>query len=138
MPEVVEIPKMPVIKRLALAQDRMTELKKELESWTKEYKTALDEVLPAATFGPDKFLEALKLKGDGWRADGYMLIRTQKRTRTIRISEFAAKYKDKFEKIATVKIKDAEAAVGKTALDELCDFETSFSYKVVNMKRDEQ
>jgi len=121
------------MKRLASAQQNIAALKESLKAWQQEYDAALSRVLETATFSEDKFLRAIKRKGDCYREGNLKLIRTPTVRRTIRRDEFVATYPEIFNRIGTVPIREAEAEIGKKALDVLCNKQTSYSYEVVDM-----
>ena len=130
--ESVELPVMTPMQRLALANDRLAELKAEAKRWQAEYDDCLESVLATSpTFGRSKFLRATGSKGDAYQADQVMLVRTPVVRRIIRQDEFIEKYPKEFMQIGVVAIKDAEAAIGKDRLMELCDLSTDYRYKVV-------
>lgn len=132
MQETIVMPDMSAMQKLALASDRLAELKAEAKRWQEEYDARLEEVLAASpTFGPSKFLKATRSKGDAYQADHVMLIRSPVVRRIIRQDEFIEKYPKEFMQIGVVAIKDAEAAIGSDRLIELCDLKTDYRYKVV-------
>jgi hypothetical protein len=132
MPELIEVPIMSAMQRLALANDRLQELKAEAKRWQEEYDARLEEVLAASpTFATSKFLKATKAKGDAYQADHVMLIRSPVTKRIIRQDEFIERYPKEFMQIGVVAIKDAEAAIGSDRLMEICDLSTDYRYKVI-------
>ena len=132
MQETISVSAMSPMQKLALANDRLAELKAEAKRWQEEYDARLAEVLEASpTFGPSKFLKATKSKGDAYQADHVMLIRSPVTKRIIRQDEFIEKYPKEFMQIGVVAIKDAEAAIGSDRLSEVCDLKTDYRYKVV-------
>ena len=132
MQETVTVPAMSAMQKLALASDRLVELKVEAKRWQEEYDARLEEVLAASPeFAPSKFLKAAKSKGDAYQADHVMLIRSPVVRRIIRQDEFIEKYPQIFSQIGVVAIKDAEAAIGSDRLSEVCDLKTDYRYKVI-------
>lgn len=132
MQETIEVPAMPVMQRLALASDRLAELKAEARKWQEEYDACLEAVLAGSPkFESSKFLKAAGAKGDAYQSDHVMLIRSHVTRRIIRQDDFIETYPDIFHQIGVVAIKDAEAAIGKDRLSELCDLSTDYRYKVV-------
>lgn len=132
MQETIAVPTMSAMQKLALASDRLAELKAEAKRWQEEYDARLEEVLAGGpVFGTSKFLKAAKSKGDAYQADHVMLIRSPVVRRIIRQDEFIAKYPQIFQQIGVVAIKDAEAAIGSDRLIEVCDLKTDYRYKVV-------
>jgi len=122
------------MERLASAQQNIAALKESLKAWQQEYEAALSRVLETATFTDDKFLKALKHKGDSFREGNLKLIRKPTVRRAIRRAEFVKQYPEVFNRIATIPIKEAEAEIGKTALDAFCDKQISYNYDVVDMR----
>lgn len=132
MQETIVMPDMSPMQKLALASDRLAELKAEAKRWQEEYDARLEEVLASSpTFGQSKFLKAAKSKGDAFLADHVMLIRSPVTKRIIRQDEFIERYPAIFQQIGVVAIKDAEAAIGSDRLSEICDLKTDYRYKVV-------
>lgn len=134
--ETLDIPaSLSPMQKLGMAAQRIEALKEELKAWQEEYDACLKSVLEAgATFTDSKFLKSARLKGQMYKADGVGLIRTPVVSRTIRRDEFIKKYPVEFQKIGVVAIKDAEDAIGKDHLAELCDLKTTYRYKVVSME----
>ena len=132
MQETISVSAMSPMQKLALASDRLAELKAEAKRWQEEYDARLEEVLAGGpVFGTSKFLKATKSKGDAYQADHVMLVRSPVVKRIIRQDEFIEKYPKEFMQIGVVAIKDAEAAIGSDRLSELCDLKTDYRYKVV-------
>lgn len=133
--ETIAMSAMSSMQKLALANDRLQELKAEAKRWQEEYDARLEEVLAASpAFGPSKFLKATRSKGDAYQADHVVLVRSPVVRRIIRQDEFIAKYPQIFQQIGVVAIKDAEAAIGSDRLIEVCDLKTDYRYKVVRME----
>lgn len=119
---------------LLLAQERIAELKAELKEWQDAYETRLAEVLQVAKFSEDKFLKAIKRKGDSYREGSIKLIRKPTTRRTIRRDDFLMAYPEIFMRVAQVPLKQAEEAIGKESLEKVCDLVTSYSYEAVDMR----
>ena len=120
------------MERLAVATERLTSLRAEAKEWQAEYDACLERVLATSPkFERSKFLRATGGKGEAYQADHVSLIRTPVVRRIIRQDEFIEKYPKEFMQIGVVAIKDAEAAIGKDRLMELCDLSTDYRYKVV-------
>ena len=123
---------MSAMQKLALANDRLQELKAEAKRWQEEYDARLADVLETSPqFARSKFMKARDVKGDVYFADNVSLTRTPVVKRIIRQDEFIAKYPKEFMQIGVVAIKDAEAAIGSDRLTEICDLDTTYRYKVV-------
>jgi hypothetical protein len=130
--QLIEVPAMSAMQRLALANDRLQELKAEAKRWQEEYDARLADVLETSPqFARSKFMKARDVKGDVYFADNISLTRTPVTKRIIRQDEFIEKYHAIFQQIGVVAIKDAEAAIGSDRLMEICDLSTDYRYKVV-------
>lgn len=131
--EALNLSQMSDMERLALAQECLASLKAEAKQWQDEYDSCLERVLKTAVFKEDKFLQAIKRKGDSYREGNLKLIRKPTTRRTVRRDEFVAAYPDIFLRIGTVPIREAEATIGKGALDAICDRQTAYSYELIDL-----
>lgn len=122
------------MEQLAQAQERIAALKGELKEWQEKYDAVLPRVLQKAIFSEDRFLKAIKRKGDIFREGDYKLIRKPTVRRAIRRDDFVKQYPEVFNRIATIPLKEAEAEIGKKSLDTVCDTRTTYGYEVVDMR----
>ena len=130
----IQIAHPSAMQSLLMAQERIKALKAELKEWQESYDSHLATVLETATFAEDRFLQALKRKGESYREDNIKLIRSPRVQRTIRRDDFIMTFPEVFNRIAKVPLQQAEAAIGRDALDGLCDKTISYSYEAVDMR----
>ena len=121
------------MQKLLFAQERIKALKAELKAWQESYDSHLATVLETATFAEDRFLQATHHKGESYRKDNLKLIRSPRIQRTIRREDFIMTHPTVFNRVAKIPLQQAEAAIGKDALDSLCDTTISYSYQVISM-----
>lgn len=130
--EPVQIPAMTDMQKLALAAERLAAARAEAKSWQAEYDDCLERVLSTTPkFERTKFMKATSGSGEAYKEGGVSLIRSPVVKRIIRQDDFIERFPDVFRQIGVVTIKDAEAAVGKDKLSEVCDLSTEYRYKVV-------
>ena len=120
---------------LLIAQERIKALKAELKEWQASYDKTLLEVLRVAEFSEDRFLLATNHKGESYREGDIKLIRSPRTQRTIRRDDFIMAYPTVYNRIAKIPLQQAEAAIGREALDSLCDTTISYSYQAVSMEK---
>ena len=123
------------LQKLMMAQERIKALKAELKEWQDQYDTVLSEILPHAEFTEDRFLQALKRKGESYREGDIKLIRSPRTQRTIRRDDFIMAYPLEFNRLAKIPLQQAEAAIGREALDSVCDTIISYSYEVIDLEK---
>jgi len=119
---------------LLIAQERIKALKAELKEWQASYDKTLLDVLRVAEFSEDRFLKTIKRNGESYREGNVKLIRSPRVQRTIRRDDFIMTFPEVFNRIAKVPLQQAEAAIGRDALDGLCDKTISYSYEAVDMR----
>lgn len=126
---------------LLMAQERIKALKNELKAWQAAYDRRLATVLETATFAEDRFswifrpLTATHHKGESYREGDVKLIRSPRIQRTIRRDDFIMACPEVFNRIAKIPLQQAEAAIGREALDSLCDTTISYSYTAISMDK---
>jgi len=125
------------MQKLLMAQDRIKALKAELKQWQDTYDAVLGEILPHAEFAEDRFLQALKRKGESYREGDIKLIRSPRTQRTIRRDDFIMAYPTVFNRLAKIPLQQAEAAIGREALDAVCDKTISYSYEAIDLEKPE-
>ncbi len=131
----IQIAHPSAMQSLLMAQERIKALKAELKEWQESYDSHLATVLETATFAEDRFLQALKRKGESYREGDIKLIRSPRIQRTIRRDDFIMTHPTVFNRIAKIPLQQAEAAIGREALDSLCDTTISYSYQAVSMEK---
>ena len=130
----IQIAHPSAMQQLLMAQERIKALKAELKEWQASYDSNLLEILRTAEFSEDRFLQALKRKGESYREGDIKLIRSPRIQRTIRRDDFIMSHPAVFNRIAKIPLQQAEAALGRDALDGLCDMTISYSYQAVDMR----
>lgn len=121
---------------LGLATKRIAALRDELKSWQDEYDKRLQAILDTAPkFTDSKFLKGVHKKGQMYKADGIGIIRSTRTSRKLRQSEFAERYPEEFRAFASIGLTDADNSVGKDRVAELCDLDTSYTYKVIDLTK---
>jgi len=133
----IQIAHPSAMQSLLMAQERIKALKAELKEWQESYDSHLATVLETATFAEDRFLQALKRKGECYREGDIKLIRSPRIQRTIRRDDFIMTHPTVFNRIAKIPLQQAEAAIGKDALDSLCDTTISYSYQAISLEKPE-
>ena len=118
---------------LLIAQERIKALKAELKEWQASYDKTLLDVLRVAEFSEDRFLLATNHKGESYREGDIKLIRSPRTQRTIRRDDFIMTHPTVFNRIAKIPLQQAEAAIGRDALDAVCDKTISYSYTAISM-----
>ena len=130
----IQITHPSAMQQLLMAQERVAALKAELKEWQATYDSNLLEILRTAEFSEDRFLKTIKRKGESYREGNVKLIRSPRIQRTIRRDDFIMTFPEVFNRIAKVPLQQAEAAIGRDALDDLCDMTISYSYQAVDMR----
>ena len=131
----IVISEQSAMQKLLFAQEWIKALKAELKEWQESFDSSHSAVLETATFAEDRFLQALKRKGESYREGDIKLIRSPRTQRTIRRDDFIMAYPTVYNRIAKIPLQQAEAAIGREALDSLCDTTISYSYQAVSMEK---
>ena len=132
-PEAIQVSDMTPMQQLLMAQERISALKAELKEWQESYDSNLLEILRTAEFSEDRFLKTIKRNGESYREGDVKLIRSPRTQRIIRRDDFIMTHPEIFNRIAKIPLQQAEAAIGRDALDGLCDKTISYSYEAVDM-----
>ena len=132
--EEIAIPEQSPMQRLGLAAERVAALRQELKGWKAEYDQALEAVLAAEPkFESSKFLKAVGKNGLMYREGSVGIVRTTRTVRKLDQGEFSDRYQKEFLQYANISLEDAEKVVGKDRISEMCDLDTSYVYKVVDL-----
>jgi len=132
---IIQVSDPTPMRSLLMAQERIKALKAELKEWQASYDKTLLDVLRVAEFSEDRFLLATNHKGESYREGDIKLIRSPRTQRTIRRDDFIMAYPTVYNRIAKIPLQQAEAAIGREALDSLCDTTISYSYQAVSMEK---
>lgn len=112
----------------------IAQLRKEKAKIEADYLVKLAKVGSSVTFSEDRFLKAIKRKGDSYREGTLKLIRNSTTRREVIREKFIAKYHDLALKICTIPVGKAETLIGESELDALCSRKTTYSYELINME----
>ena len=96
-----------------------------------EYEQELARIAPGLAYGPDKFLQALRGKGESYREANVKIVRSSRTTRVVLTEKFAAAFPELFTKVCKIELAKADAMVGRKTMDEFVEKKTSYSYEVM-------
>jgi len=101
-----------------------------------EYDNLLAEIVPTVTFGEDKFLKALKKKGDSYKEGSLKLIRHSTTRRKVLIDKFLATFPYEIVKrCCKIELTRADKAIGKDTMDDFVTKETTYDYELLDMTK---
>ena len=99
-----------------------------------EYDNLLAEIVPTVTFGEDKFLKALKKKGDSYKEGSLKLIRHSTTRRKVLLDKFLATFPYEIVKrCCKIELTRADKAIGKDTMDDFVTKETTYSYELLDL-----
>ena len=132
--EEIAIPEQSLMQKLGVAAERVAALRQELKGWKAEYDQALEAVLVTEPkFEQTKFLKAMRKNGLMYREGSVGIVRTTKTNRKLDQGEFSNRYQKEFLQYANISLEDAEKVAGKDRISEMCDLDTTYVYKVVDL-----
>ena len=99
-----------------------------------EYEEELSRIAPDLTYSEDKFLKALKKKGESYKEGKVKIMRTSRTTRSVLTEKFATAFPDLLKSVCKIELTKADALVGKKTMDEFVEKKTTFSYELVDME----
>jgi hypothetical protein len=99
-----------------------------------EYEQELARIAPGLEYGEDKFLKALKKKGESYREGNVKIMRSSRTTRAVLTEKFVATFPDLLAKVCKVELAKADALVGKKTMDDFVEKKTTYSYEVLDME----
>jgi len=112
----------------------ITRLKEQRALKQQEYDTLLAEIVPTLTFTEDRFLKALKKKGDSYREGALKLIRHPTVRRKILLDKFLDAFpSDIIRKCCKIELTKADNLVGKDTMEDFVEKETTYSYELVSL-----
>lgn len=122
-----------------------------------DFTARLAEIGPTLSYGEDKFLKALKKKGESHREGGLRIIRTSRTSRAVRAKDFIAAFPDLIrarlenpemtveaalklllESGSKIELTKIDALVGKATVKNYCDEKVSYSYEFLSMPENMQ
>jgi len=98
-----------------------------------EYEDELARIAPALPYGEDKFLRALKKKGESYREGNVKIMRSATTRRTVLTDKFAEAFPDLLKSVCKIELTKADALVGKKTMDQFVEKTTTYRYEVVDM-----
>jgi len=98
-----------------------------------EFSARLSEVAPTLSYGEDKFLKALKRKGESYREGSLKIVRTSRTTRTVLAEKFAAAFPQLLPVVSRIELTKADALVGKKTMEQYVEKKTTYSYEFQDM-----
>jgi hypothetical protein len=99
-----------------------------------EYSEELDRIAPVLEYSEDKFLKALKKKGESYREGSIKIMRTSRTIRNVLTEKFATAFPDLLKSVCKIELTKADALVGKKTMDAFVTKETTYRYEVVDME----
>jgi len=150
--EIVVLPELTPLQKLAAVKAQIEDFDKQIKSdkklygitlleekmaeHQKEYDQLLAEIVPTLTFGEDKFLKALKKKGDSYREGSLKLIRSSTTRRKVLVEKFLATFPiEKIKKCCKIELGKADKAIGSDTMDEFVTKETTYDYELLDMTK---
>jgi hypothetical protein len=100
------------------------------------FSARLGEVAPTLPYGEDRFLKAIKRKGESYREGSLKIIRSSRTTRAVLTEEFAAAFPDLLKSVCKVELTKADALIGKKTMERYVEKKTTYSYELVDLKED--
>ena len=101
-----------------------------------EYDALMEQTVPTLEFKEDKFLKALKKKGDSYNEGSLKLIRHSTTRRKVLLDKFLDTFPFEIVKrCCKIELTLADRAVGKDTMDEFVDKEVSYSYELLDMTK---
>lgn len=126
-------------RRIAEAEETsgIKALRKKRASLSVEYEEELSRIAPSLEYGEDKFLKALKKKGESFREGKIKIMRTSRTDRSVLTEKFAKKFPDILPKVCKIELTKADALVGKKTMEQFCEKSTTYRYELVDMEIEE-
>lgn len=147
--EPVEIPAMTDMQKLAFLKREIalldvdisaaeeacgvTKMKHLRSEKQQEFSDLLADTSARVEYSEDKFLKALKRKGDSYREGAMKIVRSSRTTRAVLTEKFAAAFPDLLPKVCKIELTKADALVGKATMDAFVEKKTTYSYEFVDM-----
>ena len=149
--ETVIIPELTPLQRLAAVKAQIEDFNKQIEqdkllygiklleqnrdARQKEYNDLLDQIVPTLEFSEDKFLKALKKKGESYREGSLKLVRNTTTRRKVLLDKFLATFPyDIVKRCCKIELGKADKAVGSDTMDDFVEKEISYSYELQDLR----
>ena len=150
--EEIAFPELTPLQKLAAIQAQIDDFDKQIEHDKQiygikllekyradrqaEYDNLLAEIVPTVTFGEDKFLKALKKKGDSYKEGSLKLIRHSTTRRKVLLDKFLATFPFEIVKrCCKIELTRADKAIGKDTMDDFVTKETTYDYELLDMTK---
>lgn len=112
-------------------------LREKRASLSVEYEEELSRIAPSLEYGEDKFLKALKKKGESFREGKIKIMRTSRTVRSVLTEKFAKTFPDLLPKVCKIELTKADALIGKKTMEQFCEKSTTYRYELVDMEIEE-
>ncbi len=150
--EEIILPQLTPLAKLAAIQAQITDfnaqiehdkqiygiklLEKARDDRQKEYDNLLAQIVPTLEFTEDRFLKALKKKGDSYKEGQLKLIRHSTTRRKVLLDKFLATFPYEIVKrCCKIELTRADKAIGKDTMDDFVEKEVSYSYELLDMTK---
>ena len=111
-------------------------LEKARDDRQKEYDNLLAQTVPTLEFTEDRFLKALKKKGDSYKEGSLKLIRHSTTRRKVLLDKFLATFPyDIVKRCCKIELTKADKAVGKDSMDQFVTKETTYDYELLDLTK---
>ena len=101
-----------------------------------EYDALMEQTVPTLEFKEDKFLKALKKKGDSYNEGSLKLIRHSTTRRKVLLDKFLATFPYEIVKrCCKIELTRADKAIGKDTMDDFVTKETTYDYELLDMTK---
>ena len=151
-PEIIVISELTPLQRLAAVKSQIDDFDQQIErdkqiygiklleqskaDRQKEYEDLLDQIVSSVEFSEDRFLKALKKKGDSYREGSLKLIRHSTTRRKVLLDKFLATFPyDIVKRCCKIELTKADRAVGKDTMDDFVEKETTYDYELLDMTK---
>jgi len=150
--ETVIIPELTPLQRLAAVKAQIEDFNKQIEqdkllygiklleqnreARQKEYNDLLDQIVPTLEFSEDKFLKALKKKGESYREGSLKLVRNTTTRRKVLLDKFLATFPyDIVKRCCKIELGKADKVVGSDTMEDFVEKEISYSYTLLDLSK---
>lgn len=101
-----------------------------------EYDALMEQIVPTLEFTEDRFLKALKKKGDSYKEGSLKLIRHSTTRRKVLLDKFLATFPFEIVKrCCKIELTRADKAIGKDTMDDFVTKETTYDYELLDMTK---
>ena len=150
--EIIVIPELTPLQRLAAVKDQIEDFSRQIEKYKKlygitrleaekanrqkEYDSLLAEIVPTVEFSEDKFLKALKKKGDSYKEGSLKLVRNTTTRRKVLLNKFLATFpRNIVNQCCKIELGKADKVVGSDTMEDFVEKEISYSYTLLDLSK---